>query len=97
MERSELAKKVAESFVESLAAAGVERIYGVAADSLNGLTDSVRTRNGAEWVAPREASRIGWVKPCLKSRSVRTGIKTARGRRFGHDPLDAPWFQARRG
>jgi pyruvate dehydrogenase (quinone) len=48
-----LAKKVAESFVEVLAAAGVERIYGVAGDSLNGITDSVRVRNGIEWVGVR--------------------------------------------
>jgi pyruvate dehydrogenase (quinone) len=48
-----LAKKVAELFVEVLAAAGVERIYGVAGDSLNGITDSVRVRNGIEWVGVR--------------------------------------------
>jgi pyruvate dehydrogenase (quinone) len=48
-----LAKKVAELFVEVLAAAGVERIYGVAGDSLNGITDAVRVRNGMEWVGVR--------------------------------------------
>jgi pyruvate dehydrogenase (quinone) len=48
-----LAKKVAELFVEVLAAAGVERIYGVAGDSLNGITDSVRKRNGIKWVGVR--------------------------------------------
>jgi pyruvate dehydrogenase (quinone) len=48
-----LAKKVAELFVEVLAAAGVERIYGVAGDSLNGITDSVRVRKGIEWVGVR--------------------------------------------
>jgi pyruvate dehydrogenase (quinone) len=36
---SVMAKKVAELFVEVLAAAGVERIYGVAGDSLNGITE----------------------------------------------------------
>jgi TPP-dependent 2-oxoacid decarboxylase len=46
-------KKVAELFVEVLAAAGVERIYGVASDSLNGITDSVRARKGIEWVGVR--------------------------------------------
>jgi hypothetical protein len=44
-----LAKKVAELFVEVLAAAGVKRIYGVAGDSLNGITDSVRVHKGIEW------------------------------------------------
>lgn len=48
-----MAKKVAELFVEVLAAAGVDRIYGVAGDSLNGITDAVRVRNGIEWVGVR--------------------------------------------
>jgi pyruvate dehydrogenase (quinone) len=51
--RNILAKKVAELFVEVLAAAGVERIYGVAGDSLNGITDSVQVRKGIEWVGVR--------------------------------------------
>ena len=49
-----LAKKIAELFVEVLDAAGVERIYGVAGDSLNGIGDSVRVRNGIEWVGVRD-------------------------------------------
>ncbi len=48
-----MAKRVAELFVEVLAAAGVERMYGVVGDSLNGLTDSVRRRNGMEWIGVR--------------------------------------------
>lgn len=48
-----MSKKVAELFVEVLAAAGVQRIYGVAGDSLNGITDSVRRRNGIEWIGVR--------------------------------------------
>lgn len=48
-----MAKKVAELFVEVLAAAGVKRIYGVAGDSLNGITDSVRVRTGIEWIGTR--------------------------------------------
>jgi len=48
-----LAKKVAELFTDVLAAAGVQRIYGVAGDSLNGITDSVRVRSGIEWVGVR--------------------------------------------
>ena len=35
-------KTVAELLVETLAGAGVERIYGVAGDSLNGITDAIR-------------------------------------------------------
>jgi len=48
-----MAKKVAELFVEVLAGAGVRRIYGVAGDSLNGITDSVRVRKEMEWVGVR--------------------------------------------
>jgi len=48
-----LAKKVAELFVEVLAAAGVQRIYGVAGDSLNGITDNIRVRKEIEWVGVR--------------------------------------------
>jgi len=45
--------KVAELFIHVLAAAGVKRIYGVAGDSLNGITDSVRVANDMEWVGVR--------------------------------------------
>lgn len=38
-------KKVANLLVEVLADAGVRRIYGVAGDSLNGITDSIRAMN----------------------------------------------------
>lgn len=48
-----MAKRVAELLVEILAAAGVERIYGVAGDSLNGIMDSFRRRSGIEWVGLR--------------------------------------------
>ena len=36
------AKRVADLVVETLAGAGVERVYGLTGDSLNGLTDSIR-------------------------------------------------------
>lgn len=40
---------VAEVFVETLVKAGVERVYGVAGDSLNGLTDAIRAHDGIDW------------------------------------------------
>ena len=46
-------KTVAEVIVDALAAAGVERVYGVAGDSLNGITDSIRTRKGMDWLMVR--------------------------------------------
>ena len=48
-----MAKKVAELFVEVLAEAGVQRIYGVSGDSLNGITDSLRTQKQIEWIHVR--------------------------------------------
>jgi pyruvate dehydrogenase (quinone) len=35
-----LAQTVADQMVEVLAAAGVQRVYGVVGDSLNGFTDA---------------------------------------------------------
>ncbi|MGD0902807.1 MAG: ubiquinone-dependent pyruvate dehydrogenase [Terracidiphilus sp.] len=49
-----MAKKIADQFVEVLAAAGVERIFGVAGDSLNGIGDSARARNEMGWVGVRD-------------------------------------------
>src|SRR6201993_2200970 len=43
-------KTVAEQFAETLAVAGVKRIYGIVGDSLNGLTDAIRRQAKIEWV-----------------------------------------------
>jgi len=48
-----MAKTVADQFAETLAAAGVKRIYGIVGDSLNGLTDSLRRQGKIEWVHVR--------------------------------------------
>jgi pyruvate dehydrogenase (quinone) len=48
-----MARLVADQFVETLAAAGVRRIYGIVGDSLNGLTDAVRRRGKIEWLHVR--------------------------------------------
>src|SRR4030095_11244346 len=48
-----MAKKVADVLVDTLTAEGVERIYGVAGDSLNGITDSIRGRESMRWVHVR--------------------------------------------
>jgi pyruvate dehydrogenase (quinone) len=46
-------KKVADVLVDTLVAAGVKNIYGLAGDSLNGITDSIRTRNNIKWIPVR--------------------------------------------
>jgi pyruvate dehydrogenase (quinone) len=43
-------KKVADLLVEVLAEAGVQRIYGVSGDSLNGITNSIRAGKQIQWV-----------------------------------------------
>src|SRR5271166_3296618 len=46
-------KTVADQFVETLAAAGVKRIYGIVGDSLNGITDAIRRQGKIEWLHVR--------------------------------------------
>jgi pyruvate dehydrogenase (quinone) len=46
-------KNVAHVLVDVLAEAGVERIYGVAGDSLNGITDTLRQHEQIRWVGVR--------------------------------------------
>src|SRR4051794_16370764 len=47
-----MARTGADLIIETLQTAGVERIYGVAGDSLNGVTDSLR-RSRIEWIHMR--------------------------------------------
>ena len=56
-----MARTVADQMVETLATAGVKRIYGIVGDSLNGFTDSLR-RHGdirRSFVRMRRASMNG--------------------------------------
>jgi pyruvate dehydrogenase (quinone) len=46
-------KNVAEVLVDTLVAAGVNKIYGLAGDSLNGITDCIRPRSDIAWVPVR--------------------------------------------
>src|SRR3984893_12530244 len=46
-------KRVADLLVDVLAEAGVRRVYGVSGDSLNGITDSIRTDKQIQWVHVR--------------------------------------------
>lgn len=46
-------KTVSEIIVDTLMAAGVTRVYGVVGDSLNGITDVIRAREGIEWIHVR--------------------------------------------
>src|SRR5712664_3943150 len=46
-------KTVSDQFSETIAAAGVKRIYGIVGDSLNGLTDAIRRQAKIGWVHVR--------------------------------------------
>ena len=46
-------KNLAELLVDTLAAAGVKRVYGLAGDSLNGITDVIRTDKRIKWIHVR--------------------------------------------
>jgi pyruvate dehydrogenase (quinone) len=46
-------RNVSDVFIETLAAAGVKRVYGVVGDSLNGLTDAIRKNTDIEWLHVR--------------------------------------------
>lgn len=46
-------KTLADQFAETLAAAGVKRIFGIVGDSLNGITDAIRRQNTIDWIHVR--------------------------------------------
>jgi len=48
-----VSQSVAEQLVATLVAAGVRRIYGIAGDSLNAITDAVRRDQTIEWIHVR--------------------------------------------
>src|SRR5271166_7074153 len=48
-----MSKTVADFMAETLANAGVKRIYGVVGDSLNGFTDALRRAKAIEWMHMR--------------------------------------------
>src|SRR5215469_16384891 len=48
-----MAMNVAELMVETLADRGVERVYGLSGDSLNGITDAIRAQKKIQWVHVR--------------------------------------------
>ena len=89
-------KKVADLLVDVLAEAGVQQIYGVSGDSLNGITDSIRRGERLRWIHVRheetaafaagaEAHLTGRLAVCAGScghRSTQSGLRQdGRGRR----------------
>jgi hypothetical protein len=54
-----MAKRVAELIVEVLANAGVERVFGLSGDSLNGITGAIRKQKLVRWVHVRHERNGG--------------------------------------
>src|SRR5205814_4354949 len=48
-----MAKRVGDLLVEVLLEAGVQRVYGVSGDSLNGITDAISRREHMRWIHVR--------------------------------------------
>ncbi len=48
-----MAKSVADLLAETLAEAGVTRVYGLPGDSLNGFTDAIRRQGKIQWIHVR--------------------------------------------
>src|ERR1700694_939864 len=46
-------RNLAELLVETLLAAGVKRVYGLAGDSLNGITEAIRADESIKWIHVR--------------------------------------------
>src|SRR2546430_8307839 len=46
-------RTVAQLLIETLVLAGVKRVFGVAGDSLNGITDTIRTQKNISWLHVR--------------------------------------------
>ena len=44
---------VAENLIQTLVLNGVQRVYGLPGDSLNAVTEAIRTEEALEWVHVR--------------------------------------------
>ena len=58
-------RTIADLMAETLSVAGVQRIYGVVGDSLNGFTDSLRKQKKIDWIHMRheEAAAFAACRP----------------------------------
>jgi pyruvate dehydrogenase (quinone) len=65
-----MAKRVAHLLVDASVEAGVQRVYGVRSDSLNGITDSIRIKKNTDWVHV-DLGRANCLGKRLKIRALR--------------------------
>jgi hypothetical protein len=60
-------KIIAELLVETLVAAGVNRVFGVAGDSLNAITDTIRKRKDIDWILVRHEEVAAFCRRCSRT------------------------------
>ncbi|HEY2545784.1 MAG TPA: thiamine pyrophosphate-binding protein [Candidatus Acidoferrum sp.] len=66
--------KIANIIVETLVSVGVKRVYGVPGDSLNGITDAIRTHKSLSWTHMRNEEAAAFAAAHLTgSLAVRAG------------------------
>lgn len=60
-------KNIADLLVDTLARAAAERVYGLAGDSLNGITDATRRHQKIRWIPVRHEETAGFCLFMLKA------------------------------
>jgi pyruvate dehydrogenase (quinone) len=66
-------KIASEYLVEALEKTGVERVYGVVGDSLNGLTDALRRGNLIDWIHMRHEEAAAFATGAEAQSNALTG------------------------
>jgi pyruvate dehydrogenase (quinone) len=67
-------KKVADLLVDVLAEAGVRQVYGVSGDSLNGITEAIRTRERVQWIHVRHEETAAFAAGAEAHLTGRLGV-----------------------
>ncbi|WAS89996.1 ubiquinone-dependent pyruvate dehydrogenase [Nannocystis punicea] len=67
-------RTVAHLFVDTLVAMGAARIFGVAGDSLNGITDAIRPRDDIEWIPVRHEETAAFAAGAEAHLTGRLGV-----------------------
>jgi len=88
-----MAKRVADLLVDVLLEADVQRIYGVPGDSLNGITDSLRTRESIQWIGMRheEAAAFAAGPGCIHLHTAPSTTELA-SKALPHVQVPAQWI-----
>ena len=68
-----MSRTAADYMAETLAQAGIKRIFGVVGDSLNGFTDSLRRLESIEWIHMRHEEGAAFAATAAEVCSVIAG------------------------